>query len=149
MGCKPEAEGDRGVTSPFPMDDRTSYKMVCSKRRGRPGAESLLWVTVAREVSGGETEASRPSCGLDQHCNGGSYRGDPGPGSYVKLGIDTGPEEPRRKRHFLSRSEHDPAHRIPAPVKGWPQIWIWANLPDFHNLYRMLLRGEGQIVPSL
>lgn len=26
-----------------------------------------------------ETEAIRPSCGLDQHCNGGGYRGDLGP----------------------------------------------------------------------
>lgn len=143
----PEAEGDRGVTSPFPMDGRTSYKMACSKRRGRPGAESLLWVTVPREMSGGETEASRASCELDQHCNGGGYRGDQGP--------EGGPyEESYRKRRFLKwvrpcSSSQDPLQWLPAPVEGWPQIWIWANLRDFHNLDRMLLRGEGQTVPSL
>lgn len=53
--------------------------MVCSKRRGRPGAESLLWVTVPREVSGGKWRPVDQVVVWIQHCNGGGYRADPGP----------------------------------------------------------------------
>lgn len=117
--------------------------MVCAKRRGRPGEESLLWVTVLREVSGGETEASRPSCGLDQHCAGGDYRGDPGlegrslcePGH--RHGARRTPQKeafPKVGQNMLSSQEL--WQWLCAPVRGWPQIWIWANLPDFHNLDR-------------
>ena len=53
--------------------------MACSGGRGRPGAGSLLWVTVPREESGGETEASIPGSGLDQQGREDGYMGDARP----------------------------------------------------------------------
>lgn len=57
-------------------------------------------------------------------------------GPYVNLGVDTEPEEPCRKRHFLKwvrtcSSSQEPLQWLPAPVRAWPQLWIWANLPGF------------------
>lgn len=56
-----------------------SYKVAFSGGCGRPGTGSLLWVTVPREESGGETEASIPSSELNQQGRGDGYRGDARP----------------------------------------------------------------------
>lgn len=103
----------------------------CQAGKLRPVDQVVVWINTAMAVA---TESIQ------------GQKKDP----YVNLGIDTGPEEPCRKRHFLKwvrtyPSTQDPLQWLPAPVRGWPQIWIWANLPDFHNLDRMLLRGGSQI----
>lgn len=75
-------------------------------------------------------------------------------GPYVNLGIDPGPEEPRRKRHFLKWVRTCSAHRsygngfvllsgVGLRFGSGPTFLISTTWTE------MLLRGEGQILSSL